>query len=116
MATIDDLFPELVQLVGESAAARGYSETDAPAQSGGFGTRVARWRRATEELRLTWDAREQWINFEYRPTPDYPPALEWTGTLSERYTAQNIGDSDAARLRDGLRGAIQSVWARRPTG
>ncbi len=116
MATIDELFPELVKLVAEPALARGFAPVDTPTSAHGFGTRVARWRRGAEELRLLWDGKEQWINFEYRPAPEHPPALEWTGTLSERYTGNAISDQDVTRLRDGLAAAARSVWARRPAG
>lgn len=114
MASIDELFPLLAEVVRRDAGSRGFTETAERMDEAAFGGRVLRWRRGAEELRLIWDGREQWLNFEYRPAPDYPPALEWTGTLSERYTGQNISDTDATRLREGLAGAAGSVWSRRP--
>ncbi len=114
MATLEALFPELAELVRRDARSRGFAEAPERPDEAAFGGRVLRWKRGMEELRLLWDGREQWMNFEYRPAPDYPAALEWTGTLSERYTGQNISDSDAARLREGLTAAAAAVWARRP--
>ena len=114
MASIEGLFPELAEVVRKDAGSRGFTEAPARADEAAFGGRIVRWKRGTEELRLLWDGREQWLNFEYRPAPDYPAALEWTGTLSERYTGQNISDTDAARLREGLAAAAAAVWARRP--
>jgi len=113
MASLDELFTDLTNAVKEGAASRGFVEAPEPGQ-GAFGGRVARWRRGSEELVLLWDAREQWINFEFRPSPDQPAAIEWTGTLSDRYTGQNISDSDMHQLRQALTKALASVWSRRP--
>lgn len=114
MASIDECFPQLADLVGEGACSRGFVAADRAESAGAFGGRTAQWRRGGEEIRLTWDGKEQWLTFEYRSAPDQPPALEWTGTLSERYTGQNVTDADLARLRDGLGAVAASVWTRRP--
>ena len=114
MATLDELFTDLANAVRDGAKTRGFEEAPDKGPPAPFGGRVARWRRGAEELVLLWDAREQWINFEFRPAPDQPPALEWTGTLSDRYTGQNVGESDREQLRRDLTAVLGTVWARRP--
>lgn len=114
MATIDDLFPMLAALVQAAAERRGFAPATGGEEEGGFGSRRLAWHRGPEELRLAWDAREQWVNFEHRPVPDYPPSLEWTGTLSERYTGANISEADTSRLCAALDGMLQSHWSKRP--
>ena len=114
MATLDQLFTDLTDAVREGARPRGFEEAPDSGAAGAFGARVARWRRGAEELVLVWDAKEQWINFEFRPAADQSPALEWTGTLSDRYTGDNIGDADREQLRRDLTAVLVSVWARRP--
>ncbi len=114
MATLDQLFTDLTDAVREGARPRGFEEAPDSGAAGAFGARVARWRRGAEELVLLWDAKEQWINFEFRPAADQSPALEWTGTLSDRYTGDNIGDADREQLRRDLTAVLVSVWARRP--
>ena len=78
MATLDELFTDLTNAVREGAQPRGFEEVPDRGPAGAFGARIARWRRGAEELVLLWDAREQWINFEFRTTADQSPALEWT--------------------------------------
>lgn len=112
MATLDQLFGALTQLIDEGAVARGFSQLER--QSGAFGGRSAHWRRRTEEIVLAWDAKEQWFSFIFRPAPDHAPALEWTGTLSDRYTGHEIGEPDAHQLRDGLTKVLAALWTQRP--
>ncbi len=114
MSTIDELFPSLMAVVHGGARGHGFVPAGDGETSGEFGARVSRWRRGSEEMRLAWNPKEQWINFEYRPTPDQPPALEWTGTLTERYSGGNISDGDATRLREALAGVAATAWERRP--
>jgi hypothetical protein len=114
MATLDELFTDLTDAVREGAAPRGFEPVAERGPVGPFGARVARWRRGGEEMILIWDAKEQWINFEFRPAADQSPALEWTGTLSDRYTGHNIGDADREQLRRDLTAVLAAVWARRP--
>jgi hypothetical protein len=113
MPTLDELFTHLANAVREGAKTRGFEESPENGQPGPFGGRIARWRRGAEELVLLWDAKEQWVNFEFRPSPDRPPALEWTGTLSDRFTGHNITDADMHQLREDLTGILATVWARR---
>jgi hypothetical protein len=114
MGTIDELFPALVSVVQPVAESRGFTATDEGGDAGAFGSRQSSWRRGAEALRLAWDAREQWVTFEHRPAPDYPPSLEWTGTLSERYTGANISDSDSSRLCAALESMLRSHWPKQP--
>ena len=114
MATLDELFTDLANTVRDGARTRGFEEVPDQGLPAPFGGRVARWRRGAEELILLWDAREQWINFEFRLAPDQPPALEWTGTLSDRYTGQNVGEADHEQLRRDLTAVLTTVWMRRP--
>jgi hypothetical protein len=111
--TLDELFGVLTKMIREGAAARGFDEMEP--QSGAFGGRSAHWRRRAEELVFSWDAKEQWFSFIFRPAPDHPPAFEWTGTLSDRYTGHDISDSDAQQLREGLTGVLAALWTRRPS-
>lgn len=115
MATLDELFTDLANTVRDGAKTRGFDEPPDKGPPVPFGGRLTRWRRGAEELVLLWDAREQWISFEFRPAPDQPPALEWTGMLSERYTGQNVGDADREQLRRDLAAVLATVWARRPS-
>ena len=62
-----------------------------------------------------WDAKEQWFSFSFRPAPDHPPALEWTGTLSDRYTGHEISDTDVQQLREGLTNVLAALWTSRPS-
>ena len=110
--TLDELFGVLTKVIREGAAERGFDELEP--QTGAFGGRVAHWRRRAEELVFAWDAREQWFSFSFRPAPDHPPALEWTGTLSDRYTGREISDRDAGQLQEGLTRVLATLWARRP--
>jgi len=111
--TLDELFGALTKLIHEGAVARGFSQLEA--QSGAFGGRSAHWRRRAEEIVFGWDAKEQWFSFLFRPAPDHPPALEWTGTLSDRYTGREVSDSDAQQLRDGLTRVLAALWTQRPS-
>lgn len=111
--TLDELFGALTKLIDEGAVVRGFSEL-AP-QSGAFGGRSAHWRRRAEEIVFAWDAKEQWFSFTFRPALDHPPALEWTGTLSDRYTGHEISDSDVQQLRDGLTRILATLWTQRPS-
>lgn len=111
--TLDELFDVLASLIHDGAATRGFEQLDP--QSGAFGGRTAHWRRRAEELVLVWDAKEQWFSFSFRPAPDHPPALEWTGTLSDRYTGREISDADARELREGLMNVLAALWTRRPS-
>src|SRR5512133_3573037 len=69
MPTLDDLFAALAGTVREGASAHGYEERPGTGAPGAFGARAARWRRAAAELALAWDPREQWVSFEFRPSP-----------------------------------------------
>lgn len=111
--TLDELFGALTKLIDEGAVARGFSQLEP--QSGAFGGRSAHWRRRTEELVFAWDAKEQWLSFVFRPAPDHAPALEWTGTLSDRYTGHEISDPDAQQLRAGLTRILAALWTQRPS-
>ena len=114
MSSIDDFFPALAAVVQTAAESRGFVAADEDGDAGGFGSRQRSWRRGADELRLTWDAREQWVTFEHRPAPDYPPSVEWTGTLSERYTGANISEADSSRLSAALESVLRSHWSKRP--
>ena len=113
MVTLDELFGSLTKLIDEGAVARGFSQLEP--QSGAFGGRSAHWRRRAEELAFAWDAKEQWFSFNFRPAPDHAPALEWTGTLSDRYIGHEISEPDAQRLRDGLTQILAALWKQRPS-
>lgn len=111
--TLDDLFGVLSGLIHDGAATRGFDQLEQ--QPGAFGGRTMHWRRRAEELVFGWDAKEQWFSFSFRPAPDHPPALEWTGTLSDRYTGREISDADAQQLREGLTNVLAALWTRRPS-
>ena len=113
MSSIEELFPSLTAVVHGGARGHGFMPAG-ETTPGEFGALVSRWRRGSEEMRLAWNPKEQWINFEYRPSPDQPPALEWTGTLSERYSGGRISDADASRLREALAAIAAAAWERRP--
>ncbi len=112
MPTLDDLFAALAGTVRAGASARGFEERPGTAEPGPFGARTARWRRATAELALAWDPREQWVSFEFRPAPERPPAIEWTGTLSDRYTGRDVTEADIRDLQGDLQRILDAVWAR----
>lgn len=114
MATIDDVFPELLALIRERTDAHGFTLADEQAGPALLGSRRARLRKGIKELHLVWDGKEQWLVVEYRPAPEYPPAREWTGLLSERYTGDNISDDDRERLRRGVTGVLDSLWPAAP--
>jgi hypothetical protein len=112
MPTLDDLFAALAGTVREGASAHGYEERPGTGAPGAFGARAARWRRAAAGLALAWDPREQWVSFEFRPSPDRPPAIEWTGTLSDRYTGRDVSDTDIQALQGDLQRILDAVWVR----
>jgi hypothetical protein len=114
MASIEHVFAQLATQVGEEATRLGFAPVGDPGGAGLFGNRAARWRRGTEQLELAWDGREQWIVLSYRESPDRPPAVEWTGTLSERYLMENISDADGESLRTSLARVTAGIWSRRP--
>ena len=112
MASIETVFSELAAQVGEEITGLGFAQTADTSGSGVFGNRSSRWRRGAEQLELSWDGREQWIVLSYRPSPERPPAIEWTGTLSERYLLENISDADRESLKASLARVTAGIWSR----
>ena len=114
MASIEHVFAQLAAQVGAEATPLGFTQLADAGAGGVFGNRSARWRRGQEQIELTWDGREQWVVLSYRSSPDRPPAVEWTGTLSERYLMENISDADLESLKASLARVTAGIWSRRP--
>jgi hypothetical protein len=113
MVPFDAFFEEFATLVQTTSAAHGFTPAEEAVAVGRFGSRLAAFRRGPETLRLVWDGREHWLALEYKPVPEYSPALEWTGLLHERYDGRFVSPDDHSRLRRGLEGALVAVWQRR---
>ena len=114
MASIETVFAQLTAQVEAEAAPLGFARLPDAGAGGVFGNRSARWRRGAEQVELAWDGREQWVVLSYRPSPDRPPAVEWTGTLSERYLMENISDGDRMSLEASVARITAGIWSRRP--
>lgn len=111
MSSIEEVFPDFVSVVHADAVTRGFALIDERRGEELTGRRVARFRRGRAEIELAWDPREHWLTLAYRPWPERPAALEWTGLLSERYHSHGISDADRSRLRATLQSRLADVWA-----
>lgn len=113
MVLFDDFFAGFAELIRTASAPHGFVAAEEAVAVGRFGSRMATFRRGAEVLQLVWDGREHWLALEFRPVPEYNPAIEWTGLLNDRFDGRQISPEDERRLRAGLEGALAQVWRRR---
>ncbi|HEU4699119.1 MAG TPA: hypothetical protein VFS40_08065 [Gemmatimonadales bacterium] len=116
MVPFDDFFAGFAELIRTASAPHGFVPAEEAVAVGRFGSRMATFRRGGELLQLVWDGREHWLAFEFRPMPEYSPAIEWTGLLNDRFDGRQISPDDEQRLRAGLEDVLAQVWRRRAIG
>lgn len=109
-----DAFERLKFLIGEDLAAHGFMLSEERFDPGAFGSRFAVFQSPVEEIRLTWDGKDDSFVLERRRATDVSASYGWQGLAIERLDDRLQTSEQDTVLADRIRSAVVDHLDKRP--